>query len=474
MSLSWLIPRSTLGLTLAGFLLAALPLCVLTVTAVVRIDQMAVSSQVAALRASEISQRSRDLVDRLIAMERALGQYAVLGDKEFYANYLARRVELRGAADGLAGMHLGQAFTESTQGFLAAEQDLFGKHAGLSEEELAERWQSLSALARSLVEQSRALIETESLGAAEDALSFERLLLIQTLAVIPLSIILAIVFARLISQPIRQIDSAIRALAADSIHESVEIQGPKDLQEVGACLDALRTRIVALEKDKRNFVRRLSHELKTPLTTIRQGAELLADRAGTPPEQAAEIGDLLKESSLELQRLIEDLLEFGKTQRLVQDDLAVNSVDLRAVLQKLLSEHSLPLKSKRIQVSLTLDNVTVPGDLKRLRIALNNVLANAVKYTPVAGEIKVTLSKVADMAIIDIADSGPGIAQEDRGRVFEPFYQGQAVTGSPVKGTGLGLAIAKDYVESHNGHIEALDSYRGALFRVRLPLSTTA
>jgi two-component system sensor histidine kinase GlrK len=243
-----------------------------------------------------------------------------------------------------------------------------------------------------------------------------------------------------------------------------------DLQEVGACLDSLRARIAALEKEKSNFVQRISHELKTPLTTIRQGAELLADKNGTPPEESAEIGRLLRESSLELQGLIEDLLEFGKTQRPAREAPAVARVDLKPMLQKIVSEHALALKARKILVHAELVDTVVTGDARQLRTALHNVFANAVKYTPVDGQITVRSSAENGDAVIDISDTGPGIAGVDEQHVFEPFYQGKAAVGGSVKGTGLGLAIAKDYVETHHGSIEIVHSSQGAHLRVHLPM----
>jgi two-component system sensor histidine kinase GlrK len=468
---SWLIPRSTLGLTFVGFLLAALPLCISTLTTILRIDQMAAIGHAAALRASTVSQQSRVLAENLTAMEAALDDYAEGGDDVRYGTFALRHAQVREAAQALTTLHLGDAYDVEVRAFLAKEQALFEATPELAGEPLNARRRELGRLERRLVDQGRELVEAEGIAAAEEATAFERVLLLQAISVVPLSIILAVAFARLINRPIRQIDSAIRALAADSFRGSVEIQGPRDLQEVGACLDALRRRIAELEKEKSSFVRRLSHELKTPLTTIRQGAELLADPAGTPPEQAAEIGRLLKESSLELQRLIEDLLEFGKTQHFARENVSVGSVNLKDLLQKIVGEHALTLKSKRLRLEQRLDDVTISGDSKRLRTAVNNVLANAVKYTPADGEISLRLAVDGEAATIDVVDTGPGILAEERARVFEPFYQGRAATGSHVKGTGLGLAIAKDYIEAHNGRIEVVDSAHGAHFRVSLPMS---
>jgi two-component system sensor histidine kinase GlrK len=141
------------------------------------------------------------------------------------------------------------------------------------------------------------------------------------------------------------------------------------------------------------------------------------------------------------------------------------------LLQRVVGEQVLALRSKRLSVQQDLGEATVRGDPKRLRAALSNVLANAVKYTPADGKISLRLAADGKAATIDVADTGPGISTEERARVFEPFFQGHLAASGQMKGTGLGLAIAKDCVESHNGCIEIVESERGAHFRVRLPVA---
>ena len=198
---------------------------------------------------------------------------------------------------------------------------------------------------------------------------------------------------------------------------------------------------------------------------------MLADQAGTTREETLEIGEMLKDSSLELQRLIEDLLEFGKTQRLAHVPASMRPVNMLEVVRRVLAVHALALRSKHIHLATDLTDAMVIGDAMQLQTVINNVVANAVKYTPSGGELRVSLRSDDDdqEAVIEVRDSGPGISPPDRARVFEPFYQGLPAPGSHVSGTGLGLAIAREYVEAHHGVIEILDSDMGAHFRVRLP-----
>ena len=108
------------------------------------------------------------------------------------------------------------------------------------------------------------------------------------------------------------------------------------------------------------------------------------------------------------------------------------------------------------------------GDAEKLRVVIDNLLSNAIKYSPVGGTIVLRLSKHKEHAVIEVIDCGPGIAPEDRDRIFDPFYRGKHAATSAVKGTGLGLAIVRDYVEMHQGTVKAIAA-AGAHIRVVLP-----
>ena len=114
------------------------------------------------------------------------------------------------------------------------------------------------------------------------------------------------------------------------------------------------------------------------------------------------------------------------------------------------------------------EKISAQGDAEKLRVVIDNLMSNAIKYSPLGGTIVVRLGKHKEHAVIEVIDSGPGIAVEDRDRIFDPFYRGRHSAMSAVKGTGLGLAIVRDYVELHQGTVKALAA-AGAHFRVILP-----
>jgi len=114
------------------------------------------------------------------------------------------------------------------------------------------------------------------------------------------------------------------------------------------------------------------------------------------------------------------------------------------------------------------------GDHEKIRAIVDNLVSNAVKYSPRSGSISIRLSADADMAVLDVIDQGPGVDPSDRPRIFDSFYQGVPAADGRIKGSGLGLAIAREYALAHGGRIELLDrsdGKRGAHFRVSLPLA---
>jgi two-component system sensor histidine kinase GlrK len=218
-------------------------------------------------------------------------------------------------------------------------------------------------------------------------------------------------------------------------------------------------------------LRHISHELKTPLTAVREASELLIEEDKSRKAEEIQLIEIIHDSSLQLQTLIEDLLQFGREGKLVKP-LEKKSIHLPSLIKKVIGEYSLALSKKHINLTTHLENVTLDGDYDRLRVVLNNLISNAVHYSPNEGVIRVDLSRNHQQLVLDIENSGPGINPEDRSLVFEPFYRGTSLESGPVKGTGLGLTIVKEHIEAHQGNIQILNGKLGALLRVNLPLRT--
>jgi two-component system sensor histidine kinase GlrK len=276
---------------------------------------------------------------------------------------------------------------------------------------------------------------------------------------------------RLLSKPVRQIDKAIHRLGEGDFETQVTVTGPDDLVFLGERLDWLRKQLAEVEKTKAMFVAQVSHELKTPLASIREGAELLADGVvGRLNAQQQEISAILCKSSIHLQKLIENLLGFSKSQASISP-LHISDVQMAEVVTSVLADHQAVILKKKLRMDVKLKPVTVHGDYARLRTVVDNLLSNAIRYTPPEGRIELDLGARTGEMVLEVADTGPGVPIADQGKIFEPFYQGSIPAPGPIKGTGLGLSICREFVLAHGGTLHLVDSTtRGARFRFSLPL----
>jgi signal transduction histidine kinase len=219
------------------------------------------------------------------------------------------------------------------------------------------------------------------------------------------------------------------------------------------------------------FIALASHELRTPLTSVMGFLELLVDEDADPltPGQRHFLG-VIERNGERLQRLVGDLMVVarGDAGRL---GLEKGDVDLGEVAAECVAGVA-PLAAERgLDLAVRHEALPVTGDRARLAQVIDNLLSNALKFTPPGGRIRVRAEIDGDEALVEVADDGPGIGPDDQPRLFERFFRTEAAVVNAVQGTGLGLAIAKMMVEAHGGAI-AVESAEGAgaTFRVRLPL----
>ncbi len=472
-------PRSIAALILVGLAITLAPLIAAVITAVLQVDRLSILGRDAVLEAEEITRQSREVHSSLNEMRRPYLQYLVTVDPDFYAIYLERRSDLQQALRSLGHRPLTDRGRQYLEDLSREEQELFvalgdpraGEKPATTRAAVDQAWADVNYSARALLAESGALVDRQVTELTQRADRLQRALVVQAAAVLPATICLAALFFGLITSPMRQIGQAIRRLGAQELSQRISVRGPSDVQELGELLEWLRQRIQRLEQQKIAFLRHISHELKTPLTTIRAGSELLVEGFGESLGEEAELARIIHANGLQLQRLIEDLLRFSETQDVVTELELSESVDLASVVRGVTSAQSLASDARGIEVAADLAPVLVRGDENKLRIVIDNLLTNATKYTPSGGRISVSLRAAGSCAVLDVIDTGPGIDESETESIFEPFQQGSAECNASVKGTGLGLSIAKEYVEAHDGHIRVVGSTVGAHLRVSIPIA---
>jgi two-component system phosphate regulon sensor histidine kinase PhoR len=242
------------------------------------------------------------------------------------------------------------------------------------------------------------------------------------------------------------------------------------------------TELRRLEKIRKDFVANVSHELRTPLTSIKGYVEALLDGAKDDPVTSAKFLEIILKQSDRLNLIIEDLLELSKIES-GRVSLKEEPLELRSIVDRMLSMIKPIADKKRHRLVTSVDPSLPPvaGDEGRLAQVLTNLLDNAIKYTPEGGTITVgaTLAPSignaeppAGAIELNVTDTGIGIPEEDRPRVFERFYRVDKARSRELGGTGLGLAIVKHIVEGHGGQVWVEANHpQGSRFVVRLPVS---
>lgn len=470
-------PRSFRTLLLLAFVLAVAPLAVALLQAMAGIDRFAEQSRVAVGETSQAARLSRQLLEEATGLERLARQMMILRDSAVLADYETVRGRFRASSSELSLLPLDEAQLARLNRAIDTEQALFerlrqGVPAAAARALLAGEYVGLTALAREMLDVSNELIDREIIALQRGADETRQRLLIFLPAMLALGAGVALLAALLIARPINELDEAIRRLGGGDLVPPIEIHGPGDLERLGQRLDWLRLRLGELEAQKSRFLRHVSHELKTPLTALREGAALLADgTAGPLAAEQREIVAILQHKSLQLQGLIERLLAVQREMDGL-GHLRPQAVALGVLLERVVDDHHLAATARNIRFALDLQPVSVTGDVDKLGTVVDNLLSNALRHSPEGAIISLRLFRQNESALIEVRDQGPGIREADRENIFDWFYQGAAPPGAQVAGSGFGLAIAREFAQAHHGSLELLPATSGgAAFRLTLPLA---
>ncbi|MDH5230016.1 MAG: histidine kinase, partial [Gammaproteobacteria bacterium] len=304
-------PKSFFELVIAGFSLVALPLIIAFITGAFFVDKLTRQSEESVYRAVQATQNTRVLLRQIAGMERSIRQYFVLGDPLFYESYLSRHEAYEKTAIELEPLLLDLNLKDRLNILNQLEINLYQRlnKSNKSPKSLnvdAQEFIALTEAAQALLRDSNAVIDAEMTMMQNISRQARNIIFWELLAVIPGVIIFIVVFVVLLSRPIRQIDMAIKKIGAGDFDEEVKVTGPRDLEYLGERINWLRTRLKYLEEKKSKFLHYVSHELKTPLTAVRESAELLSEGVTGPlSSHQKEVTDILKKNSIDLQKMIE-------------------------------------------------------------------------------------------------------------------------------------------------------------------------
>ncbi|MFZ3087917.1 MAG: HAMP domain-containing sensor histidine kinase [Methylotenera sp.] len=467
-------PGSFLKLLLIGFAFAIFPLLWAFANANIAFDKLAKQSEITISNAVETTRAGHALQEQVHLMERSIRQYHVLKDDALFRNYQLAETSFNSAIMQLLQLTTDRPQLEKLNSLHQQAQQLNqsildSRDTAPEQLEFLDTFSKLTQQIGVIIEENNQIIDSASSQLTLAAQKTQSNLFLQSLVLIPLALLVAGCIAFMLARPIRRMDTAIRELGEGFYDERIAIDGPGDLRILGQRLDWLRIELKELNEQKQQFLRHVSHELKTPLTAIREATELLNDGiGGALSAQQAEITRILRDNSIRLQKMIENLLNYTRMES-IQPKLSLHRVNLPDLINKVIHAHELTIRNKKLVIETIYNLDEINADEEKLTIILDNLISNAVKYTPDLGHIRIRTDEEKNRSFIEVVDNGPGLEKADQEKLFDPFYRGTMVHKGLISGSGLGLAIVKDLVETHGGSIELASTHQGAHFIVRLP-----
>ncbi|ENO87739.1 sensor histidine kinase [Thauera linaloolentis] len=463
---------------LASFLLIVAILGAAAISGWLGLESFARDSRNSATASLALSSGMQRLAERTVDLERGARQYLVYEESSFLERFHGARAETLSALAEIENRLPGIAplAAQWRQQAEAAEAAVAGHAAAADASQRNEAAAAaLAALARindSLAQEVRGHIMTRN-HELLDALDQRRERLTgHILAALALAITLAGLTGWWLLRPLRRIEQSIADIGESRLGQPIGIDGPADLRRVGKQLDWLRLRLGELEANRNRVLRHVSHELKTPLASLREGVSLLADGVlGRLTPEQQEVAAILEHNTRALQERIEQLLHYNAIQFDARR-LDLHPSALLPMVREVAGELQLQAQARDVTVDIAGDAPLVRADTGKLRIALSNLIANAIGFSPAGSCVRIELSTQDEKVVIDCIDDGPGIRPEESERIFEPFFQGSHPDQRAAKGTGLGLAIVREFIAAHHGKVSALPTERGAHFRVELPHAT--
>jgi two-component system sensor histidine kinase CpxA len=283
--------------------------------------------------------------------------------------------------------------------------------------------------------------------------------------------VIAYLLARYLTSPVKKLQSAVQAFAAGNLAARVtpELGNRKDeLAELGREFDHMAERIEALIDSQKRLLADISHELRSPLARLSVALELARKNSSEKAEPAL---DRIEKEGERLNKLVGQLLALTRLES-GAEKITPDTVMLEDLVQQIVDDANYEAKPQHKEVLVTqLQACRVIGSPELLRSAIENVIRNAVRYTPTAGLVEVSLQWKLDTAELMVTDQGPGVPEGELKHIFQPFYRVSEARERASGGAGLGLSIADRTVKLHGGTIEASNSKSGLRVTIRLPLA---
>jgi len=461
-----------------GTLLSSLPLLTAVAYAIWTIEQHNQKQQTLVDKAIVVNRQLVQLQDELKELERSARQFAVLRDNRVV---VILREKLNILTD-LSNSLLADVDSPELNQQILRLQDLLQEDLLLAtnpdsqaaEYQLSQLFRETTAIRKRIVDISQQVISGHLQEQKESFSGSQFLLISLGLLALPSSIIFQLLWTSLISKPMNQLSQTIGLLGRGDLDQPIQLEGPQELKILAERLEWLRSNLKSIEAQKKRLLRHVTHELKTPLSAIFEASSLLQEQiAGPLNADQLKVVDILSENARRLQDMITQLLNFNSARLAAQEQM--QRVDLKNLSNKIVGQYQRLIEARRISLALPSANIEVTTDPSLLDMVVSNLLNNALVYSAEDTEVRISWARTNDDWWVEIADEGPGIPEDEKERVFHPFYQGSVKRSGSTKGTGLGLAIVRECVNQLNGEIFCTDQQpRGTIMKVIFNQSSQA
>jgi signal transduction histidine kinase len=288
-----------------------------------------------------------------------------------------------------------------------------------------------------------------------------------------ISLLVAFWLARWIGDPLQRVVAASRRMPSAEA-KPIVLHGPHEVQELTRAFNEMNSRVQTSQKSQREFVANVSHELKTPLTSVQGFAQALLDGTASTPEAQKQAAQVIYNESGRMHRMVLDLLDLARLDAGTLD-LQRAPVDLIALLNSIAEKFAPQARAGNVDIRVeTAALPAITGDGDRLAQVFTNLVDNALKFTPAGGSITLRAAPAGSGVQVEVEDTGAGISTESLPHIFDRFYQADpSRPGGRKHGAGLGLAIVKEIVGAHGGKISVRsEPGKGSTFTISLPLAT--
>jgi two-component system sensor histidine kinase GlrK len=457
---------------LAGFLLIAFLLSWAALRSWLVLEQFVEQSRQGSEQALQLSASIQELAERTVDIERSTRQFMLLNNAallERFDENVSHSLDAVWRLEAVPGQPLGKLPAAWRQAVEELSQNL---HQEAPRSGLMQFLNRLARVNSELDRTGRRWIHEQQVAILADLEeSREHLTRLVGVAVVS-AFVVAVAMGWWLAQPIVSLERSIERLGEGHFDHPVTVGGPDDLRRVGRRLDWLRRRLGELETERERTLRHVSHELKTPLTALREGIALLQEQVvGSLEGSQQEVVDILQDNVMALQRHIESLLRLNAA-AFEARRLCYRPVPLRKLLAEVVQGRELQIQARQLRVVTDAPSITRKLDGDKLLVALDNLLSNAIEFSPEGGLIRLQAEVVDNILRITCIDRGPGIAAEDAERIFEPFVQGGRASPTPRQGSGVGLSIVRELMTAMGGRVLLVPgkwNVPGASFRIEIP-----